>query len=300
MTTDLAEAIAEAAERPGGDLIAAATAYAAHGLPVFPCRPGGKLPLISSPHPRGSRARNDCHGECGRWGHGCHDATTDIGVVCEWWDRCPRANIGLATGAPGPDVVDVDTKHGAPGMASLERLMTAGLVRGPHMLVSTASGGVHLYFAGSDQGNGAMPRVGIDFRGRGGYVLAAPSRVDTGDYAGHYQITGYRDATAGVDWSAIRRYFQPPQRTRQYPTRPARDSDYGALVRYVTKLPEGGRNDGLYWASCRALETGAGQDTLDELVDAAVGIGLPEPEARRTVSSAQSKAAAGRLRGVRR
>jgi hypothetical protein len=60
----------------------AALAYAALGWPVFPLRPGDKIPLI--PKTEG--------------GNGVHDATTDPDQLREWWDRQPDANIGLAAG----------------------------------------------------------------------------------------------------------------------------------------------------------------------------------------------------------
>src|SRR6185437_679516 len=85
----------------------AAHRYAEHGWPVFPVQPGEKLPLLPSAHPDGGAP---CAGECGREGHGFHDATTDHQVISRWWNRAPEANVGIATGSPGPDVVDVDRK----------------------------------------------------------------------------------------------------------------------------------------------------------------------------------------------
>ena len=48
----------------------------------------------------------------------------------------------------------------------------------------------------------------------------------------------------------------------------------------------GNRNNALYWAACRAIESGAGASALAGLIDAAVGTGLSRREARRTVESA--------------
>ncbi len=74
-----------------------ALAYARHGWPVFPCVPGGKEPATR---------------------HGFRDASTDPGQIRHWWNRLPGANVAIATGSPGPDVLDVD-QHGPPGTASL-------------------------------------------------------------------------------------------------------------------------------------------------------------------------------------
>src|SRR3954447_22191634 len=68
-----------------------ALAYAARGWPVFPLRPGEKVPLIAK----------------AAGGNGCHDATCDEAQIREWWGRRPAANIGLAAGAAFW-VLDVD------------------------------------------------------------------------------------------------------------------------------------------------------------------------------------------------
>lgn len=57
----------------------AAMLLAQGGVPVFPCAPGGKTPLI-------------------RDGRGFLDATTEPKQVRAWWRRSPWANIGIPTG----------------------------------------------------------------------------------------------------------------------------------------------------------------------------------------------------------
>src|ERR1022692_661217 len=126
-----------------------ARAYAAPGWAVFPCQPGTKEPATR---------------------HGFLDATTDPGQIRWWWRRQPDANVAVATGAPGPDVLDVD-QHGqaGSGFAALNRLKRAGLVPEPGAVVRTPSGGLHLYYAGTDQRNGSVPKEHVDHRGAGGY-----------------------------------------------------------------------------------------------------------------------------------
>jgi len=267
-------------------MLAAALSYAAAGWPVFACAPGAKVPLYSNPHPQGSPQRTGCRGECGRYGHGVLDATTNPTVITAWWTRTPTANIGLATGAPGPDVIDVDTKHGAPGAASFARLRDAGLLRGATAVVVTPSGGWHLYYTGSGQGNSARPRHGIDFRGHGGYVLTPPSTVDSRGYrlAEHRRPTGVI-----VDWRAIRDFLDPPQPPRQHPPG-QRPEGFDALVRWLEARPAGDRNNALYWAARRAIEGGAGDDVLDQLRDAIVRAGHHHAAAERTIRSAQRRA----------
>src|SRR5690606_14907358 len=71
-------------DQPGA-LLAAAMWYAEQGIPVFPCRPGDKIPLIPNPHPVDSPERATCRGGCGQHGHGLYDATTDLDQIRKWW-----------------------------------------------------------------------------------------------------------------------------------------------------------------------------------------------------------------------
>ena len=134
----------------------AALAYATAGWRVFPCIPGEKVPATS---------------------HGVKDATTDPAQIRAWWARNPGRNVAIATGAPGPDVLDIDRHGEASGFPALRQLKAARIVGQVAALVRTPSGGVHLYAPGSEQGNGSLRGHHIDFRSAGGYVIAPPSAV---------------------------------------------------------------------------------------------------------------------------
>lgn len=153
----------------------AAIFYAGLGWPVFPLRPGAKLPLFPSAHDPG----DPCRGECGQLGHGLWDATTDVDVVAAWWAAEPWANVALRTGDRF-DVVDLDISEakGVDGRVGFNDLCEATGQR-PTVLASvqTGNGGRHLFIAPTGRGNFAGVRPGVDFRGVGGYVVAAPSRL---------------------------------------------------------------------------------------------------------------------------
>jgi hypothetical protein len=141
-------------------LLDAAVAYAGAGLRVHPLRRGSKKPTLE----------------------GWPDlAATDVEVIQGWWMRWPDAGIGIATGiGSGVIVVDVDPRHrGDDELAELER--RHGELP-PTWRALTANGGVHVYFAhpGGHVGNRAGLWRGIDLRGDGGYVVAAPSVLDGG------------------------------------------------------------------------------------------------------------------------
>ena len=129
-------------EPESGRLLAAALAYAAAGWPVFPCRPDAKIPATR---------------------HGCKDATTSPPTIRAWWQRAAY-NVAIATGAPGPDVLDVDVHATGSGWTGYERLKSAGMITGALRMVRTRSGGLHVYFAGTTQRNGSLPGAHLDFR----------------------------------------------------------------------------------------------------------------------------------------
>ena len=250
----------ETAERDAPpSLLHAAVGYATLGWRVHPCKPGGKKPLT-------------------RWRAA---ATCDINQIIRWWQQCPTANIAVATGAPGPDVLDVDVKQSRNGMELFERARRAGLLRGAAAMIRTPSGGLHLWFNGTSQPGGAIGADrALELKAVGGYVLVPPSRTD----AGCYQLTERRDSGGFLDWPAVRRLLAPPPRQRSAGYRRSA-GNAAKLAEWVATQPEGNRNAGLFWAACKALESGA--TNLDDLVSVAVQLGLPEREARRTVESAR-------------
>jgi hypothetical protein len=132
-------------------LSSAALWYAEQGIAVFPLKPGLKVPATA---------------------RGFKDASTDPEQIRAWWTVTPGANIGLPTGIRF-DVIDID---GPPGYLSLDGLRQKDAL--PPLLgkAYTASGGRHLYVQPkSGRGNTARMFPGIDYRGLGGYVVAAPS-----------------------------------------------------------------------------------------------------------------------------
>jgi hypothetical protein len=130
---------------------AAALAYAARGIPVFPCKPRNKKPLTE---------------------HGFKDATTEADTIKIWWRRWPLALIGVPTGpASGVDVLDLDVKNGKNGFVHVP-----DWERRSNIISRTRSGGAHLYF----NSDGTIPCTvdnvpGVDTRGHGGYVIVPPS-----------------------------------------------------------------------------------------------------------------------------
>lgn len=138
-------------------LLEAALRYAELGYPVFPCAPGGKVPLTE---------------------HGFLQATTDPAVIEEWWLFHPSANVGIATA--GLAVIDIDGTSN-PWLAGAPE-------RGHDLAVAplslTPRGGNHRLFrqpAGKrwrcTEGRLAEQ---VDTRADGGYLVVPPSMVEGG------------------------------------------------------------------------------------------------------------------------
>lgn len=175
----------------GPDMGRAALWYAGQGLAVFPVHePLFNHPLgytctceewrhgdwakKHTPH-RYLDAHEHCEGpgKCprGKWKD---ESTTDPSTIRHWWRKWPTANIGIDCGKSGLLVLDADTyKEQYDG----EKFLTQADEETVTTL--TGGGGVHLWYKmpeGKTWGNHnkGLP-AGIDIRGAGGYVVAAPS-----------------------------------------------------------------------------------------------------------------------------
>jgi hypothetical protein len=113
---------------------------------------------------------------------GLRDASSNPDVIRAWWEKWPTANVVIATGGVLV-AIDKDPRHG--GDESLAKL-EAKLGPLPRTrVVGTGGGGEHIYLAVppgvhiSSSSNKLAP--GIDVKGEGGYVIAAPSTHRSGE-----------------------------------------------------------------------------------------------------------------------
>jgi hypothetical protein len=143
-------------------MTAAALELAKRGFCVFPLVANGKTPATL---------------------HGYQDASADERRAADLWRRRTDANIGIACGASGLVVIDVDVKRQVDGWDSLTAAMDRlGQLPGPTRMASTPSGGAHLYFRAPEgveiRNSAGKLGPGLDVRARGGYVVAPPSAID--------------------------------------------------------------------------------------------------------------------------
>ncbi len=269
--------------------LAHALSAAERGLAVIPLS-RSKLPALRSPH-HDAPSPSPCRGECGRFGHGVYDASTDPHRVRGLFAAAPWATgYGIACGLHPHHLIgiDLDTKSGTDSSTALRELALRHLFTIPEtVVVLTPSGGRHLWLTGPPDvvvpNSASRLAPGIDIRGAGGYLVGPGSRTDHGVY-------GTAPGTAHLPLAPcppelLRLLLPPPRSTPPRPTGGGGGHGHG-LIHFVLTAHEGQRNTRLFWAACRAYENGLGLDLTDALVDAAVRTGLTEREARSTVASA--------------
>jgi hypothetical protein len=245
------------------------------GWKVFPLAPFSKIPAI---------AKDD-------GGQGCLDASDDEEVIAGWARRYPNANIGVAAGEPsGILVVDLDPRNGSE--ETIARLAAKKQTFPPTVEVRTWSGGTHLYYAwqpGIINSKSKLGR-GIDIKTTGGYVVGVPSKIKCRE-SGKTGVYSWVRAPLGEhlprlpQWAVEALKPKPVSLPVRSPLEAPRD--VSALVRFVAQSPEGQRNNSLFWAACRAAETGTlGQAESKAFLDAAVHAGLEADKAANTIASA--------------
>jgi Bifunctional DNA primase/polymerase, N-terminal len=308
--------------RPSWLLRDAALGYASRGIPVLPLHyplphHNDLQPAASDRPPPNPAVGTGCSCRdpgCGQPAkhplgslvpHGLKEATTNRARVLAWWTRHPQANIGLATGHRF-DVLDID---GPTGTQAIRAFAGAHALHSSGPLVRTGGGGWHYYVAPTGLGNvqpAGLERV--DWRGRGGYVVAPPSRHASGH---PYQWVAGRDLDTPLPKvpAPLLERLQHRQADRPAPVRSVPVGDrprprYGqaALTQEVARVataPQGQRNQRL-WEAARNLYNLVATGALDDhqvhqgLLQAAERCGLLADEPRQT----QRTLASGRQIGL--
>lgn len=146
---------------------------------VFPLKPRDKRPLFPAAHEPGV----SCKGECGKLGHGLNDAVTDLDIIREWWGENPSAGVGIATGKnSGFFALDVDPAHN--GQETLTALLGKNGALPETVLQQTGGGGRHFLFEYPPveiRNSAGKLGIGLDTRGEGGYICAAPTMHPSGN-----------------------------------------------------------------------------------------------------------------------
>jgi hypothetical protein len=297
MSSDVA-----APDRPAGpeasdavvDLSAAAIGYAAAGIAVVP------LHTARSDGTCSCRDGTACGspGKHPRLRHGLRDASCRPEVIRAWWRRWPHANVGLATGTV-LDACDVDN-----ATALHTVLDVLDVIRPPGPLIRTGAGW-HLWYASSGLPSRVGLLPGVDWRGRGGLVVAPPSLHATGSRYVFQQP--WPGIALPVCPPPLRKLVLPPPMPPRRERAAIADLDRytqaalaGELerirraprpvIRHGRRVTGGARNDTLNRAAFRlgqlAALGGVDEGTVRrQLTDAALSAGLGRTEVQRTITS---------------
>ncbi|MEQ9811698.1 MAG: VapE family protein, partial [Azospirillaceae bacterium] len=265
----------------GGEIRDVALAYAAQGIPVFPCWPD-KKPRVTG---------------------GFKAATTDPAMIDTWWKDWPDAMIGMPTGEPSRLIVldvDVDSEKDLDGQASLAALEAEYGPLPATRTQRTPRGGTHHIFAwpGHEVSSsaGKLGR-GLDVRGDGGYVILAPSVNGDG---GCYSTERDCEAVPAPDW--LQKLATSGGKARREPKStpcstisplalldPYVETALRKEVERVSSSPKGERNDTLNRAAFSLGQLVGGgcldRDRVEKaLVDAAEASGLVNDDGLESVN----------------
>jgi hypothetical protein len=162
---------------PADDILKAALEYAQLGWPCFPLHTprNGRCDC-----PRGGECKSP--GKHPRTRNGLTDASTDELQIRRWWKMWPTANIGIAV-PEGYVVVDVDGRAGQEALQADGKPLTATALqssgRGAHYVYRTLNRIAPRSGLVPESRPGAHD--GVDLRGPGSYIVAAPSLHVSGE-----------------------------------------------------------------------------------------------------------------------
>lgn len=236
--------------------------------------------------------------------HGCYAGTTDVDRLNAMWEHLPHSIIGIRTGlASGLFVLDFDLhtedKNGKNGFASLRE---QGILR-RSVAAETGGGGRHLYY--KHPGDLAIPNnnrgrlaPGVDIKGEGGYVVAAPSaKKGKLPYLWVPGLEPWNQSLASLDTETLLKITKSDSKPVSFsPDKILVSNESKVLWAWESALTlletttTGSRNEALYRAACRGGEVIAtGQVSSEEVIAAleAAGadLGLTPGEIRQTIRS---------------
>jgi hypothetical protein len=210
-------------------MIAGALAWLDRGFAVFPIRPRSKVPLASLV-PRGFL-----------------DASRNHAVICDWWSREPKANIGLRTGG-GHFVIDLDDAGAVAWFTN-----ACGRVGAPKTLTVRTARGFHVFFSCAVEVPCSTGRLapGVDVRGDGGCVTAAPSVHPRGHV---YTIARDLPIAEAPQWLVDLAERPAPAPMPALHSNAIKMRGVAGILSLVANAREGERNRLFFWGANRLAE----------------------------------------------
>jgi len=259
-------------------LFEAALSYASRGLHVFPCV------WIENGSCSCRDPECDSPGKHPLTPQGLLDATNDPAQVRDFWTKFPKANVAIRTGAEsGIAVVDIDNI--ALAKPELGRLLPGYDFKSVPM--QKTGRGWHLVFShpGVHVKNGTKFLPGMDSRGDGGYIMAAPSgHISGAIYQWKAALNGNVPLLPPALLSAI-----------NGPSSNGNNSRFDSSIVWEG-IPDGQRDDQLFRYACKMRHNDTPRDLAERLiVEAAARCKPPfaERDALKKVEQAYRKYSPG-------
>ena len=245
-------------------MLDAALSYAHLGLAVFPLVEGAKNPATAK---------------------GFKNASTDEKTVRTWWTRNPNYNIGIACGN-GTMVIDLDVDEAKDedGTTTLRKWEDDNGKLPETATAVTGRGGLHmLYRIDGEVRCSANPKLGVDVRGDGGYIVAPPSIHPNGtQYAWERDPRKHEIAEADGNVMAFIEFVQGKK-----------DDESNKALSVPGEIESGGRNNTLFKMACSLQSKGLSNSAILAAVMAENAEKCNPPlsnnEVRRLVESALTK-----------
>ena len=161
--------------------------YASQGWKILPCY-GLDRGRCTCGQPHAEPKDQGKHPSITSWNT---QATDDVSIIQQWWERDPEANIGVFCRPSGFLVIDIDPRSGGhTAFSKFEELVEGALpptveaITGEYTLAGRTLRGRHIFYRVSESedlvGNLKSAGInGIDIK-HNGYVLIAPSRHNSG------------------------------------------------------------------------------------------------------------------------
>jgi putative DNA primase/helicase len=161
--------------------------YASQGWKIIPCY-GIDRGRCTCGQPHAEPKDQGKHPAISSWNT---NATDDVDIIQQWWERDPEANIGVFCRPSGFLVIDIDPRSGGhTSYQKFEELVEGALpptveaITGEYTLAGKTLRGRHIFYRVDESedliGNLKSAGInGIDIK-HNGYVLIAPSRHNSG------------------------------------------------------------------------------------------------------------------------